>query len=388
MLRSFDIFPKFTDRKVRVRTFSGGLITIIITIWISFLISSEIKSYIRPRISSSIVVDSDSILGPRKVFIDFDILIHAPCPLLHIDLFEDDNSVKTDIIEGIVRERLDSNRTPIEISMERYYKHQMLNNKTFQQQQTEKKNKCGSCYAASQPGKCCNTCKDVMDEFKKKGWSYYGVDRWQQCIQEGYLQFGDEKCHLSGSLKVKRGSGYFHIGLGSNKLTTGKGHLHDLSEIKNSTSLNHTIFSFKIGPDLPDFKSPLNNIEVELPNSSEQNEEDKKDFNLWVVTYFLHIVPSSWITPKKKIESYRFSAMYSQRILPKVSSKGLPSIQFYYDFSPMKVITEKKRTSLRTFLTHVGGIIGGAFSFAAIVDALMFSALTTIEGKDRINKLN
>ena len=54
----------------------------------------------------------------------------------------------------------------------------------------------------------------------------------------------------------------------------------------------------------------------------------------------------------------------------------------------MKVITEKKRTSLRTFLTHVGGIIGGAFSFAAIVDALMFSALTTIEGKDRINKLN
>lgn len=391
MLKTFDVFPKFTDKGAKVRTFSGGLITIIISIWIFFLISNEIKSFLNSHITSNIVVDKDSIFGPRKVFIDFDILIHAACPLLHIDLFEDDNSVKTDIIENIIRERLDSNRTPIEYSMEKYYKHQMLNNKTFREQQDMKKSGCGSCYAASEPGQCCNTCKDVMDAFKKKGWSYYSVDRWEQCIREGYLNFGDEKCHITGSLKVKRGSGYFHIGLGSNKLTTGKGHLHDLSGVKNGTSLNHTIYSFKVGPSLPDFKSPLDNIEVELPNSSDKDDENddennKNEHNFWLITYFLHLVPSTWITPKKKIESYRYSAMYSQRILPKVSSKALPSIQFYYDFSPMRVVTEKKRTSLRTFLTHVGGIIGGAFSFAAIVDALMFSALTTIEGKDRINK--
>ena len=52
----------------------------------------------------------------------------------------------------------------------------------------------------------------------------------------------------------------------------------------------------------------------------------------------------------------------------------------------MKVVSLKTKMSLRTLLTHVGGIIGGAFSFAAILDALMFGALSTIEGKNRINK--
>ncbi|OHT05520.1 Endoplasmic reticulum-Golgi intermediate compartment protein 3 [Tritrichomonas foetus] len=372
MLKAFDIFPKFSDRNARVHTFSGGLITIIISAWIVFLISGEIKSFLQTHIESSIVIDSDPIQGPRKVYIDFDILINSSCVNLHVDLFEDDGTVKADIIENITRTRLDYTGTLIETAMERRFKSGNYNKDVKYPE-----GYCGSCYAATEKGQCCNSCSDVMNAYKRKGMSFLGADRWDQCVKEGFIDFGNEKCRIKGSLKIRRGTGKFHIGLGANSLTSGKGHLHDLSTIGNSSSLNHTIKYFGIGQPLPDFQSPLDNIEVQLPITEKGH---------WLVSYFLHIVPSRWVTKKKAIDSYRYSAMFSQRTVSKGSNKGLPGIHFYYDFQPMKVITTKSKTNIRTLLTHIGGIIGGAFSFAAIVDALMFSALSTIEGKRNIGK--
>lgn len=372
MLKTFDIFPKLSDRNARLRTFSGGIITIIIVVWISFLIYGEFILFLKPQRNSSIFLDDDPILGPKKIFIDFDILIQTSCLDLHIDSFQDDGTTKTDIIENISRIRLDSSGVSIENAMEKRYKAGKYNKSAVKQ------DSCGSCYAAGSPGECCNSCHDVMEAYKRKGWSYYSVDRWTQCVREGYVDFGAEKCHIKGSLKVKKGSGNFHFGLGSNTLSSGKGHLHDLKHIPNSTSLSHVIHSFIIGEPLPDFQSPLEQVESELsPNPN----------GYWSVYYYLHIVPSTYITSKNKIDSYRYSVMYSQKIISKQSKKGLPGIHFYYDFSPMKVISSKSKMNLRTFLTHVGGIVGGAFSFAAILDVLMFSALSTIEGKSRINKI-
>lgn len=375
MLKAFDIFPKLSDRNARLRTFSGGIITIIITAWISFLIYGELLLFLKPQRQSSIFIDGDQILGPKKVFIDFDILFQTSCPDLHVDSFQDDGTTKTDIIENISRTRLDSTGISIENAMEKRYK---IGNYTKANTKTDRSNYCGSCYAAGVPGQCCNTCHDVMEAYKKKGWSYYGVERWVQCVREGFVDFGSEKCHIKGSLKVKKGTGHFHFGLGSNTLSSGKGHLHDLSHIPHNTSLSHIINSFSIGKNLPDFISPLNHVESELNINAK---------GFWAVYYYLHIVPSTYTTSKKRIDSYRYSVMYSQKIVSKESKRGLPGVHFYYDFSPMKVVSSKSQISLRTFLTHVGGIIGGAFSFAAIVDALMFSALSTIEGKIRINKI-
>ena len=371
MLKSFDIYPKFSDRSARLRTFSGGLITIIMAAWICFLVSGEIRIFLSQHVDSQVVIDTDPIDGPRKVFIDFDVLIHSSCTSIHLDLLEDDGTVKTDIIDNVTRNRLDHTGTPIETVMERRYKAKGYKNVTRHD------NYCGSCYAASEPGKCCNSCYDVMTAFKAKGWSFYGADRWEQCVKEGFIDFGAEQCHIRGSLKVRRGSGQFHFGLGSNMPLSGKAHRHDLSGISNLSSLNHSINEFRIGKKLPDFVSPLDNIDVELPST---------DKGRWVVSYFIHIVPAKYLSRRKSIDSYRYSAMFSQRTVTPDSKKGLPGIHFYYDFAPMKVVTTKTRVSLRSFITHIGGIIGGAFSFAAIVDALMFSALSTIEGKRNIGK--
>eukprot|EP01052_Picozoa_sp_SAG31_P053359 SAG31_NODE_13643_length_855_cov_4.900419_2_plen_106_part_00 len=36
---------------------------------------------------------------------------------------------------------------------------------------------CGSCYGAAGPDECCNTCEDVKNAYRKKGWSFEGQGR-------------------------------------------------------------------------------------------------------------------------------------------------------------------------------------------------------------------
>jgi hypothetical protein len=78
--------------------------------------------------------------------------------------------------------------------------------------------------------------------------------------------------------------------------------------------------------------------------------------------------------------------MYSQKLIKPGSLRGLPGIHVYYDFTPMKLLSVARSGSLGRLGTHLAGLIGGAFSFAAIIDALMFGALSTLEGKRTIGK--
>jgi hypothetical protein len=364
VFKRFDVFPKFSDESVHLRTISGGIISLIMMCWVSFLVFGQIITEFNPTIDSSLILDADPISGPRKVYIDFDLSVDSSCTSLHLDLFETDGVVKSDIIENVTRQRLDEFGTPIEIAMERHYKDKV------QPVQSNRTGSCGSCYGALPAEECCYSCYDVMTAFRKKGWSFFGADRWEQCIREGYINFGKEKCRWTASLKVKRGSGHFHIGLGANNIGTSKGHQHDTSRISPNASLSHHIAKFEVGAALPDFIPPLNDVNVRI------------DEQLSAITYYLHIVPSRF----EGVDSFRYSVMYSQRALKETSKRGIPGIQFFYDFSPMTVVTSVRSPSLKNLMIHTAGIVGGAFSFAAIIDALMFGALSTIEGKRSIGK--
>ena len=40
---------------------------------------------------------------------------------------------------------------------------------------------CGSCYGAeSAPGICCNTCDEVQEQYRKKGWAFTNPDSIEQ----------------------------------------------------------------------------------------------------------------------------------------------------------------------------------------------------------------
>ncbi|MCD9646434.1 hypothetical protein HAX54_036256 [Datura stramonium] len=48
---------------------------------------------------------------------------------------------------------------------------------------------CGSCYGAEgSDDHCCNTCEDVREAYRKKGWALTNPDQIDQCKREGFLE--------------------------------------------------------------------------------------------------------------------------------------------------------------------------------------------------------
>ena len=49
----------------------------------------------------------------------------------------------------------------------------------------EKKEECGPCYGAKDG--CCNTCEEVRDAYRKKGWAVGSLNTIEQCVKEGFI---------------------------------------------------------------------------------------------------------------------------------------------------------------------------------------------------------
>lgn len=48
---------------------------------------------------------------------------------------------------------------------------------------------CGSCFGAEASNEdCCNSCKEVREAYRKKGWALKNPDLIDQCKREGFLQ--------------------------------------------------------------------------------------------------------------------------------------------------------------------------------------------------------
>lgn len=46
---------------------------------------------------------------------------------------------------------------------------------------------CGSCYGSEETaGACCNTCEQVRESYRKRGWNVPNTDALEQCKREGF----------------------------------------------------------------------------------------------------------------------------------------------------------------------------------------------------------
>jgi hypothetical protein len=67
-----------------------------------------------------------------------------------------------------------------------------------------KKEVSGSCYGTGAKNQYCKSCDDVLDAFRTKGYPVDSLERFKQCIDEGYLKFGRESCVYWGSIRTPR----------------------------------------------------------------------------------------------------------------------------------------------------------------------------------------
>lgn len=78
---------------------------------------------------------------------------------------------------------------------------------------------CGSCYGAETPGRrCCNTCDDVREAYRLKGWAFSDPQSIEQCVTEGWTsQINEQKnegCRVYGTIDVSKVAGNFHFAPG------------------------------------------------------------------------------------------------------------------------------------------------------------------------------
>ncbi|RFU77730.1 copii-coated vesicle membrane erv46 [Trichoderma arundinaceum] len=412
-----DAFTKTVD-EARIRTTSGGIVTIVSLLVVLFLSWGEWRDYRRIVVHPELVVDKGR---GERMDIHLNITFpNMPCELLTLDVMDVSGEQQHGVAHGITKIRLqppsqgggviESNLVP-----SIHDKAEHLD-----------PNYCGACYGATAPSNaqkpgCCNTCDDVREAYAQAGWAFGRGEGVEQCEREHYSerldQQREEGCRIEGMLQVNKVIGNFHLAPGRS-FSNGNMHVHDLKNYWDlpegkSHDFTHIIHSLRFGPQLPatviermGSRASWTNHHLNPLDGIRQDTRDP-NFNYM---YFVKIVPTSylplgWEQRKSGItnsgvnfdgslETHQYSVTSHKRSLmggddaqeghaERLHSKGgIPGVFFSYDISPMKVINREERA--KTFLGFLSGlcaIVGGTLTVAAAIDRGLF------EGATRLKKL-
>jgi hypothetical protein len=171
-LKRFDAYAKTID-DFRIRTTSGGFVTIISSLIIFLLFFLELKYFLTTDIVQVLFVDTSR---QEKMNITIDIQFPVlPCSYLTVDAMDVSGDSQTDIIHNLYKTRIDLNGNILEndivkVSLQPLPK---VNTTNLNEENVTTVSDCQSCYGAeSAVHKCCPTCEDVKAAYRVKGWSF------------------------------------------------------------------------------------------------------------------------------------------------------------------------------------------------------------------------
>ncbi|KAI5864968.1 DUF1692-domain-containing protein [Durotheca rogersii] len=419
-----DAFTK-TVEDARIRTTSGGIVTIISLVVVLYLAWGEWADYRRVVIHPELIVDKGR---GERMEIHMNITFpRLPCELLTLDVMDVSGEQQHGVLHGVRKVRLQ----PISqgggvIDVTALSLHG--------EEETAlhlDPNYCGPCYGAPAPSNavkpgCCSTCSEVRDAYEQASWAFGRGEGVEQCSREHYAEKLDEQrnegCRIEGAIRVNKVIGNFHFAPGRS-FSNGNVHVHDLKNYWDSPvrhSFEHEIHQLRFGPQLPEDiakkhnrNSPWSNHHLNPLNQVKQTTDDP-NFNFM---YFVKVVPTaylplSWSRSSNQatdddvwlgnlgsavdgsIETHQYSVTSHKRSLAggddaaeghqeRMHAKGgIPGVFFSYDISPMKVINREERAKTFVgFLTGLCAVIGGTLTVAAAVDRGVY------EGASRIKKL-
>lgn len=423
-----DAFTKTVD-EARIRTTSGGIVTIVSLVVVLFLAWGEWADYRRVAIRPELIVDKGR---GERMEIHLNVTFpKMPCELLTLDVMDVSGEQQHGVMHGIKKVRLKAQSQGggvIDInSLD-------LHDDKAQHLDPEY---CGDCYGAKAPTNaqkagCCNTCDEVREAYAQAAWAFGRGENVEQCEREHYGERLDEQrkegCRIEGALRVNKVVGNFHIAPGRS-FTRNNMHIHDLGNYWEkpkgvSHDFTHIIHSLRFGPQLPDSIQakmgtnalPWTNHHLNPLDGTRQDTKDPS-FNYM---YFVKIVPTSYLplgweknlrqianmiddkagigdlgmAADGSLETHQYSVTSHKRSLsggddsaeghPERlhSEGGIPGVFFSYDISPMKVVNrEEQNKSFLSFLAGLCAIVGGTLTVAAAVDRGLF------EGSLRLKKL-
>ncbi|VAI06180.1 unnamed protein product [Triticum turgidum subsp. durum] len=263
-LRSLDAYPKVNE-DFYSRTLSGGLITIVSSLAILLLFFSEIRLYLYAATESKLTVDTSR---GERLHINFDVTFPAlPCSLVAIDTMDVSGEQHYDIRHDIMKKRIDHLGNVIESRKDGVGSPKIerpLQNHGGRLDHNEVY--CGSCYGSEESDdQCCNSCEEVRDSYRKKGWALTNVESIDQCKREGFVQrLKDEQgegCNIHGFVDVNKVAGNFHFAPGKS-LDHAFNFLQDMLNFQpENYNISHKINKLSFGKEFPGVVNPLDGVE-------------------------------------------------------------------------------------------------------------------------------
>ncbi|XP_073127609.1 uncharacterized protein [Henckelia pumila] len=379
-MRSLDAYPKINE-DFYSRTLSGGVITLVSSVFMLLLFISELRLYFHTATETKLDVDTSR---GERLRINFDVTFPAlPCSILSLDAMDISGEQHLDVRHDITKRRIDAHGNiietradtigapKIELPLQRHG-GRLDHNETY----------CGSCYGAEvADDDCCNNCEEVREAYRKKGWALSNPDSIDQCKREGFLQRIKEEegegCNLYGFLDVNKVGGNFHFAPGKS-FQQSNVHVHDLLAFqKDSFNISHKVNRLAFGDFFPGVVNPLDGVQwtQQTPNAMYQ--------------YFIKVVPTVFTDENgHAIRSNQFSVTEHVKGAELGRLQALPGVFFFYDLSPIKVTFTETHVSFLHFLTNVCAIVGGVFTVSGIVDSFVYHSQKAIKRKMEIGKFS
>lgn len=219
----------------------------------------------------------------------------------------------------------------------------------------------------------------MIEELKHESIPENQVDMAR--VKQAYTN--QEGCQLIGSIEVNKVPGNFHISSHAyNNLLSQIFHENNINTIDVSHKINH--ISFGDDKDLKEIKqkfkkgvlNPLDGIEKIKP-------ESLKSVGV-MHQYYINVVPTTYEDLSgKQLFVHQFTANSNE-----IQTYMLPAVYFRYDLSPVTVKFTMKKESFFRFLVQICAIIGGIFTVAGIIDALIHKSVVAILKKAQMGKLS
>ncbi|GAA5833692.1 hypothetical protein JCM11251_003206 [Rhodosporidiobolus azoricus] len=400
-IKGVDAFGK-TMEDVKIKTGSGGALTLVSLTLILALTLYEFVDYRRVHMEPSIVVDKSR---GEKLVVNLNVSFpRVPCYLLSVDIMDISGEHQNDVSHDLSKTRIAADGKFIEEAI----KGKELTGDAERIARQKAEGYCGTCYGGTPPTDgpnpgCCNSCDDVRESYVRRGWSFVNPDSVEQCVSEGWSDKikaqSSEGCNIAGRLHVNRVVSNWHLSPGKSFQHNNQ-HLHDLvpylqGEGGSKHDFGHIIHRLDFGSEteaefLSAYGSGAGVDETKrslgIVNPLDGIKAHTEESN-YMFQYFLKVVSTKFqFLDGRELNTHQYSVTQYERDLSAqkpVDSKGghqtmhgyagVPGLFFNYEISPLQVIHKETRQSLAHFLTSTCAIVGGVLTIAGVIDSIAYA---------------